>query len=69
MIVLEDLGAGAGPTTLDVLRGSNPEQAEVCLLEEVRLIGRLHATTLGRADMYQHIRTSLGPPPVYGPTG
>ncbi|PWT93824.1 MAG: hypothetical protein C5B55_03810 [Blastocatellia bacterium] len=59
-IVLEDLGDGESPTTYEALHGADPEMAEKTLIEHVSLIGKLHASTIGRADEYQQIRNAIG---------
>jgi hypothetical protein len=59
--VLEDLGDGEGPNTYDLLLGNDPERATAALLEHTRLMGRLHATSLGRLDAYTRARRVLGP--------
>lgn len=63
VLVMEDLGPGTGPNTGDLLMGSDPDLAAQGLLEGCALLGRLHGATLGRADEYQAIRSSLGPSP------
>jgi hypothetical protein len=66
-VVLEDLGDGDGPNTYDLLRGDDPEKAVAGLVEHVRLMGRLHAATVGRQATYDGIRSALGPPPPRKP--
>jgi hypothetical protein len=63
LIVLEDLGEGEAPNTYDALNGNDPAVAEQALIEHVSLIGQLHAATIGRAEEYRDIRSSLGPQP------
>lgn len=64
ILVLEDLGAERGPNTAALLDGDDPGAAEQELLEHVTLLARLHGTTLGGADDYTRLRTSLGPQPA-----
>jgi hypothetical protein len=60
-IVLEDLGDGDGPDTLAALEGDDPEAATAALVEHLRLMGLLHAATIGRHEEYTRIRLALGP--------
>jgi hypothetical protein len=60
-VVLEDLGDGDGPNTYDLLLGDDPEKAAAGLVEHARLMGRLHAATMGRLETYSSIRGALGP--------
>ena len=60
LIVLEDLGDGEVPCTSDALLGDSAELAEQTLIEHVSLIGRLHASTIGRDTEYRRIRQRLG---------
>jgi hypothetical protein len=61
LIVLEDLGDGEGPNTYDLLLGDDPEKATAALLEHTRLMGRLHAASVGRLQDYARTRRALGP--------
>lgn len=64
LLVLEDLGGESAPNTSALLAGADPEAAEQELLEHVTLLARLHGSTLGRADDYQRLRSSLGSQPA-----
>src|SRR5262249_6760171 len=66
-VVLEDQGVGEGPNTHDVLLAYDPEKATAALIEHVRLMGRLHAATVGQRERYNSIRMALGPPPPTKP--
>jgi hypothetical protein len=61
-LVLEDLGNDDQTTAQVLVFGTNPRRAEVALLEHVALIGRLHATTIGKYGAYAAIRAALNPP-------
>jgi VWFA-related protein len=63
LIVLEDLGDGEAPNTIDALQGHDPQLAEQTLVEHAALLGKLHAATMGRYEEYRHIRLGLGPAP------
>jgi len=63
LIVLEDLGDGEAPNTIDALQGLNPQLAEQTLGEHAALLGKLHAATIGRYEEYRQIRLGLGPAP------
>jgi len=63
LIVLEDLGDGEAPNTIDALQGLNPQLAEQTLVEHAALLGKLHAATIGRYEEYRQIRLGLGPAP------
>jgi hypothetical protein len=63
LIVLEDLGDGEAPNTVDALQGHDPQLAEQTLIEHAALLGQLHAATMGRYQEYRQIRLGLGPPP------
>ena len=67
ILVLEDLGTGTGPNTTELLMGDDPQAAEQCLLEHIRLLGSLHASTTGTANMYRSIRQALGAEPKEDP--
>jgi hypothetical protein len=60
LVVLEDLGDGEAPNTADALLGDDPELAEQTLVEHVKLIGQLHAATIGREEEYGRVRARLG---------
>jgi hypothetical protein len=63
LIVLEDLGDGEAPNTIDALQGHDPQLAERTLVEHATLLGKLHAATTGRYEEYRQIRLGLGPAP------
>jgi hypothetical protein len=63
LIVLEALGDGEAPNTVDALQGHDPQLAEQTLVEHVALLGQLHAATMGRYEEYRQIRLELGPAP------
>jgi hypothetical protein len=63
LIVLEDLGDGEAPNTIDALQGHDPQLAEQTLVEHAALLGKLHAATMGRYEEYQQIRLGIGPAP------
>lgn len=63
LIVLEDLGDGEAPNTIDALQGNDPQLAEQTLVEHAALLGQLHAATMGRYEEYRRIRLELGPAP------
>jgi hypothetical protein len=63
LIVLEDLGDGEAPNTIDALQGHDPQLAEQTLVEQAALLGKLHAATMGRYEEYRQIRLGLGPAP------
>jgi hypothetical protein len=63
LIVLEDLGDGEAPNTMDALQGRDPQLAEQTLVENAALLGQLHAATMGRYEEYRKIRLELGPAP------
>jgi hypothetical protein len=63
LIVLEDLGDGEAPNTIDALQGHDPQLAEQTLVEHAALLGQLHAATMGRYEEYRQIRLGLGPAP------
>jgi hypothetical protein len=60
-VVLEDLVAGDSPNTYDRVLGDDPQEAAAALIEHIRLMGELHAATVGRQGHYACIRSSLGP--------
>ena len=70
ILVMEDLGAGDGPSTMALLEGSDPDLAALGLVEHAALIGQLHGATVGRVDDYIKVRERLGPlpphPELYG---
>src|SRR4030095_7609879 len=63
LIVLEDLGDGEAPNTIDALQGHDPRLAEQTLVEPAALLGKLHPATMGRYEEYRQIRLELGPAP------
>ena len=63
LIVLEDLGDGEAPNTIDALQGHDPQLAEQTLVEQAALLGNLHAATMGRYEEYRQVRLGLGPAP------
>ncbi len=67
IIVLEDLGTGAGSNTTELLMGDDPQAAEQGLMEHVRLLGSLHASTTGTANTYRSVRQALGAEPKEDP--
>lgn len=50
------------PSAQALVFGTDTRQAEAALLEHIALIGRLHASTIGKYAEYAAIRTSLKPP-------
>jgi hypothetical protein len=62
VLVLEDLGSDDHTTAQALVFGTDARHAEVALLEHVALIGRLHASTIGKYREYASIRASLKPP-------
>jgi hypothetical protein len=60
-VVLEDLGDGDSPNTYDRVLGDDPQEAATALLDHIRLIGQLHAATVGRQGDHARLRTALGP--------
>jgi hypothetical protein len=61
VIVLEDLGDGDGPGTLDLLLGDDHDRAAAALVEHPRLVGELHGATAGCVDAFTRVRQALGP--------
>jgi tRNA A-37 threonylcarbamoyl transferase component Bud32 len=59
ILVMEDLGAG--PALEDLLLGSDPSAAKRGLVAFAGALGRMHATTAGRAAEYYQVRSGLGP--------
>lgn len=59
IVLMEDLGAGASVDS--VLVGADPGAAHAALLAYARSLGRLHASTIGRAEEFYEIRAALGP--------
>jgi hypothetical protein len=62
VLVLEDLGSDSHTTAQALVFGTDADHAEATLLEQVALIGRLHASTLGKYRQYSSIRASFKPP-------
>ena len=56
-ILLEDFGEGE--TLADLLQGDDPARAEEGLLALAATLGRMHATTVGRAAEYRRLREAL----------
>ena len=65
--VVEDLGDGEHPNTLDALHADDEDLARDMLIENVTLLATLHATTMPRVAEYRHIRDRLGPRPAPRP--
>jgi hypothetical protein len=59
LMVIEDLGAGESIDAF--LLGADPATAEEALLELARTLGRMHARTVGRQEVYNRVRDALGP--------
>lgn len=59
ILVMEDLGAG--PALEDLLLEGDPSAVERGLVAFAGALGRLHATTAGRAAEYYRLRSRLGP--------
>lgn len=59
IVMMEDLGTGASVDS--TLVGADPDAAHDALLAYARSLGRLHASTIGRADEFYEIRAALGP--------
>jgi hypothetical protein len=59
IFVIEDLGEGVSPD--QALLGDDPAAAEANLLELARMLGRMHAATIGWNEQFVHIRAALGP--------
>jgi len=62
VLVLEDLGRDNHTTAQTLVFGTNARRAEAALLEHVALIGRLHASTVGKYREYMSFRATLNPP-------
>src|SRR5262249_40095457 len=61
ILVMEDLGRGDGLDTMALLEGTDPALAAEGLIQHAALIGKLHGSTVGRADDYIKVRKALGP--------
>ncbi len=60
LLVLEDLGDPSEQLLGNILTSTAPERAEVALVAFNQALGRLHASTIGRAEEYRRIRESQG---------
>lgn len=63
ILVMEDLG-GRDSLTKPLL-GNNPVAAEAALIAHMAMLGQLHARTVGKQAIYNHIRHALGSNPPY----
>jgi hypothetical protein len=61
LLVMEDLGAGQGLHTL--LLGNDAAVAENALVDLFKVVGRMHAVSVGKATHYHALRDALGPSP------
>jgi hypothetical protein len=61
MVVLEDLGDGDSPNTLEHVLGPDPDAAAAALIDHIRQVAQLHAATAGRQAEYARIRAALRP--------
>ena len=61
VIVIEDLGKVEN--TYDAVFGTDATYAEEMLTGWMETIGRMHALTVGRQEMFRRIRSALGPTP------
>lgn len=61
VIVLEDLGKVEN--AYDAVFGADATYAEEMLIGWMETIGRMHALTVGRQEMFHQIRSALGSPP------
>lgn len=59
LLILEDLGSG--PALEDLLVGHDAWRAEQGLIAFATALGRMHATTIGHAASYSHLRSRFGP--------
>ncbi len=59
ILVMEDLGSG--PALEDLLLGNDSSAAERGLVAFAGTLGRMHATTAGRAAEYYRLRSEFGP--------
>ncbi len=59
LLVVEDLGDGDG--VVDALLGSDPAAAKAALVAFTRALGRMHAASIGRLEVYRRLRLKLGP--------
>ncbi|NYH91949.1 phosphotransferase [Actinopolymorpha rutila] len=59
LLVMEDLGPG--PSLDRLLLGEDPNAARDGLVRYATALGRLHATTVGRAEEFYAIASALGP--------
>ena len=60
ILVMEDLGDGEGAAIEEILEHGDRDQAHEALRDYARVIGRLHAQTSGKAEVYYQIREALG---------
>ena len=58
ILILEDLGIG--PALEDLLVGHDAWRAEQGLIAFARALGQMHATTVGHAASYYHLRSRFG---------
>lgn len=59
ILILEDLGIG--PALEDLLVGHDAWRAEQGLIAFARSLGQMHATSVGHAASYYHLRSRFGP--------
>jgi hypothetical protein len=59
IVVSEDLGVGK--SLVDVLQGTDPDDARKCLTMHAQAVAQLHVGTLGLEERYWQIRNALGP--------
>ena len=59
LLVVEDLGDG--DSLVDALLGSDAAAAETALVAFARALGRMHAASIGRLEVYRRLRLKLGP--------
>lgn len=64
-LVMEDLGNDETQSLYPILNGNNREIAEAALINYATALGNMHAQTVGKSDLYNQIRTSLGPLPKH----
>lgn len=59
LFVIEDLGAGVSPD--QALLGDDPAAAEANLMALARMLGHMHAATIGWHEHFVRMRAALGP--------